>query len=316
MSLDPEVKTMLASASAQGLPPIFSLSPAEARQRIRNAFITEDKPIPVYKVENFLIPCPDHNLPLRVYHPDSDKNRPCLLFFHGGGWTVSDLDTHDALCRSLTNDVGCVVVAVDFRRAPEHKFPAAIDDSYTALEWIERNSDKIGIDRGKIAVGGDSTGGNQAAVVALLSRERNGPKIRFQWLAYPVTDYPSPSRPSLTEMGSGYALSAELLQWFWNNYLPDNTDQKNPHFSPLQAKDLRGLPPAFIMTANYDPLRDEGEAFAERLSKAGVSVKAKRYISMTHGFLLLKDRINGAGEAYREAVKELKGLFKGGPVQI
>jgi acetyl esterase len=309
MSLDPEVKRILEFTAGLGLQPLYELPVDEARQRIRNGLIDKTSVKQVFQVDNLVIPCPDHEIPLRVYYPSGAQNLPCLIFLHGGGWTLSDLDTHDALCRSLTNDVNCVVISVDFRRAPENKFPAAIDDSYTALEWIHNNHNKLGIAKTKIGIGGDSSGANQAAVVAMLSRDRNGPNLLFQWLAYPVMDYHTPYSLSYTEMGSGYALNKELLFWFWDNYLPTDFSRTNPYIFPLQAINMSGLPSAYIMTANFDPLRDEGEAYGERLKTAGVNVKIRRFESQTHGFLVIKDKVNGANQAYGEAVIEMRRFF-------
>ncbi len=227
---------------------------------------------------------PAGEIPVRIFTPAGEKPLPALVYFHGGGWVTGDLDTTDLRCRILAEWAGCVVVSVDYRMAPEHRFPAAVEDSYAATCWVADHTGELGVDARRLAVGGDSAGGNLAAVVAILARDKGMPTIAFQYLVYPVTDCDL-RRASYIENDEGYGLSAATMRWYWAQYVPNEADRTNPLASPLRAPDLRGLPPAFVITAEYDPLRDEGEAYAQRLREAGVPVQLKRYSGLIHGFL-------------------------------
>jgi acetyl esterase len=310
MPLDPQAQQILDEGKASGLPPVYHLSVEKARDRLTAAFSTKGEPEPVFKVENTKIPGPVFEIPLRIYYPNSNVGIPILVFFHGGGWTVNNLETHDGICRSLTNDAQCIVVSVDYRLAPEHKFPAAIEDAYIATQWVSNNAASIGGDANRIAVGGDSSGGTQATVVCAMARDRGGPAISFQWLGYSPTDYYLPGSPSYTELATGYSMNRDWMIWFWNHYLPSDIDVNNPYISPLRSPDLTGLPPAFIMTAEYDPLRDEGEAYAKKLKDAGVKVIHKRYEGMMHGFLLQRHRIDVAKKAYNDLIANLRSALR------
>ena len=263
----------------------------------------------VHKVENRKIPGPAGEIPIRIYTPASKPNG-ILVYFHGGGWVVGDLASHDYVCRVFTNETGCTVVAVDYRLAPEHKFPAGPDDCYAATQWVSKNAPSLGSDADHIAVGGDSAGGNLAAVISLMARDRSGPRIRHQMLIYPVTDC-SMDTPSYQEFtADGFVLSKLDMEWFWNYYIPNAKDRENPYASPARARDLKTLPPAHIITASHDPLRDEGEAFAELLKKAGNKVKVKRYEGVVHGFVSLQVVIDQGKTATRELAEELKASLK------
>ena len=229
-----------------------------------------------------------------------------LLYFHGGGWVVGDIASHDVLCRSLANGAGCVVVSVDYRLAPEHKFPAAPEDSYAATKWVAENAASLGVDAKRIAVGGDSAGGNLAAAVAQMARDRGGPQIKFQLLIYPATDWlhESPSHREFSE--DGFILSRADMVWFYGHYMSSDSDRANPYFSPACAKSLAGLPAAYVMTCAVDPLRDEGEAYAEALRKAGVTVKSKRYAGVCHGFLMMPGVIDAAKAGIADCCAELR----------
>jgi acetyl esterase len=238
----------------------------------------------VAHVENYVIPGPHGGIPIRSYAPPGDGPFPILVFFHGGGWVMGSIETADVMCRALTNAVPCLVVSVNYRLAPEHKFPAAVEDAYAATCWISIEASSLTGDANRLAVGGVSAGGNLAAVIALLARDRGEPRIVYQLLSVPVTDYGFDTR-SYQENAEGYVLTRNMAKWFWNHYLPTEADGAKPEASPLRALDMRGLPPAFVMTAEYDPLRDEGEAYARRLREAGVPVAHKRYEGMAHVFL-------------------------------
>ena len=243
----------------------------------------------VAKAEHHIAPgAGGEGIIVRVYSPaDDGAHRPGIVFFHGGGWVIGDLDSHDGVCRRLCNGVDAVVVAVHYRRAPEHKFPAAADDAYDALLWAHANAADLGIDETRLAVCGDSAGGNLAAAVALMARDRQGPALRFQALVYPVTDVADMSDttyPSRVENGTGYFLTTAAMAWYRTQYLADERDAGHPYCSPIAAGSLADLPPAYVLTAEYDPLRDEGEAYGARLADAGVPATVRRAPGLFHGF--------------------------------
>ena len=232
-----------------------------------------------------------------------------MVFFHGSGFVVCSLDTHDGMCRNLCAGANCVVVSVDYRLAPEHKFPAATDDCLAATAWVARNASALGGDAGRIIVAGDSAGGNLAAVTALRARDEGGPALIGQMLIYPVTDYYQPGTPSMTENAEGFGLTREGMIWFWNHYVRSAGDGVHPHASPLRAPTLAGLPQALVVTAQYDPLRDEGEDYAEALDKVGVPVEMKRWAGMNHGFFFFPGIVDKATEAIDEACDWARRVF-------
>ena len=245
---------------------------------------------------------------MRVYRPAADGTFPVLVYFHGGGWVIGGLDTHDGTCRLLCRDAGCVVVSVDYRLAPEHRYPAAAEDCYAATQWLADHASEIGIDPARIAVGGDSAGGNLAAAVALMARDRGTPTLAFQLLIYPVTDADF-TRGSYIDNAEGYFLTTASMEWFWGHYVPDEATRSEAYCAPQQAKDLAGLPPALVLTAEFDPLRDEGEAFAARLKEAGVATTVTRYDGMIHGFFSMTGLAKAALDAVAESVAALRGAF-------
>jgi acetyl esterase len=222
------------------------------------------------------------------------------MYFHGGGFVICNLDTHDRICRGLANGSGCVVVSVDYRLAPEHKFPAAVEDAYTATRYVAEHASEFGIDPTRIGVAGDSAGGNLATVVALMARDNGGPALKFQLLIYPVTDFTDRATQSEIDYGQGYFLDTVLMDWFADQYFAIDADRHLPYGSPSKASDLAGLPPAMVITGECDPLRDQGEAYADKLRHAGVAVQLKRYEGMIHPFLSLA----GIVDAGRDAIKE------------
>jgi acetyl esterase len=254
-------------------------------------------------VEDLSAPGPAGDIPLRLYASEHGGLRPVLVYFHGGGFVFGNLDTHDAVCRALAKESGAVVVSVDYRLSPEHKFPAAVDDSYAATVWIAANAEKLGIDARHIAVGGDSAGGNLATVVAMRCRDAGGPKLAAQVLIYPVTDSSSLETGSHREFGEGYFLTSAGMEWFTSHYLVSDDQKSHPEVSPLLAPNLSGLPPALIITAEFDPLRDEGEAYAKRLQEAGVPVTISRYPGMIHGFVSMRGVLAGGRQAIQEAAQ-------------
>jgi acetyl esterase len=260
----------------------------------------------VARVEHRFIPGPTADLPVRIYYPEgaaADGRFGALVLFHGSGWVICNLDVNDVPARALANRSGCVVVAVNYQKAPEHKFPIPLDDCYATTCWVADHAAELGVDPARIGVGGDSSGGNLAAAVCLRARDEGGPALAFQLLIYPPTcsDLATATYESCAE---GYGLQRESMRWFWDMYLTAPEDGRNPLASPLLADDLSGLPPAFVATAEFDPLRDDGERYAERLRDAGVPVKLRRYDGMIHAFYLMDGVIGQASQLFDEAGRE------------
>ena len=293
MPLHPQAQAFIATINALQLrrPPITELTVADARAGLKALLTPSDEAVAA--IAEFDIPGGDGQpVRARAYTPrDAPMDArigalPLLVWLHGGGWVTGDLDSHDATCRALANTSGCKIVAIDYRLAPEHKFPAGLNDCYAAIAWLAAHGEAIGIDPRRIAVAGDSAGGNLAAAVALMARDRGGPALAFQLLVYPVTHHAF-ATPSYRDFGDGHLLTLEGMRWNWNHYLPDATAGLDPLASPLLAPDLRGLPPALVILAECDPLCSEGEAYARRLADAGVPVECKRYDGMLHAFFTL-----------------------------
>jgi acetyl esterase len=251
-----------------------------------------------------------NDIVMRVYRPDGDGIKPVLVFFHGGCWVFCDLDTHDNLCRYLCHHADCVVVSVDYRLAPEHKFPAGVEDAYDVLKWLQRHAGEIGGDAARIAVGGDSAGGNIAAVVTMMARDRQDPAPVLQLLIYPITNIATMQTPSHEMYQSGYFLSREMMEWSADLYVTSATDRMHPYVSPLLATDLSSLAPAFVITAEMDILRDEGEAYAQRLAEAGNAVRAVRYEGMVHAFVAMAEYVDCGREALEECALMLREAFR------
>ena len=267
------------------------------------------EPDPVARVEDRRIPGPAGEIAVRLYAPEDPRG--LVVYFHGGGWVIGSLETHDLPLRTLANEAGCSVLSVDYRLAPEHRHPAAVEDGYAAVCWAAENAAELGADPARLAVGGDSAGGNLAAVASLLARERGGPALCFQLLVYPVTDHDF-ARPSYAENASGYFLERDDMRWFWDHYLPDAAARDGMTASPLRVRDLSGLPPAHVITAEFDPLRDEGEAYAARLREAGVPVTHTRYDGQIHGFFAMAALIPRGRDAIAEAGAKLRAAFASG----
>jgi len=264
-------------------------------------------PIAMSSITDRTIPGPAGAIPIRIYRPSTDADLPVVTFFHGGGWVVGDLESHDHCCRVIASKAECVVVAVDYRLAPEAKFPAAIDDAWAATEWVVANADELGVDASRLAVAGDSAGGNLAAVVANMSRDHEHVEIIQQVLIYPVTDG-SCDRPSMTENAEGYFLTRSAMDWFHDHYTATVADLEDPRYSPILS-DLAGAPSAVVVTAGFDPLRDQGNAYAAKLVEAGVEVDHVEYEGMIHGFFSMDEAIDVAADAQDQVAAALKAAF-------
>ncbi len=306
MPLDQQARRVLDQLAALGLPPNHTVSPQQARINMNSR--PQSAGPEVARVEDRAIPGPGPDVPVRIYTPDGRGPFPVLVWFHGGGWVVGDLDTADGTARRLTAQTGCVVVSVDYRLAPEARFPAAAEDCYAVTQWVATNAAGIDADPGRIAVGGDSSGGNLAAVVSLMARDRGVSPPVFQLLVYPVIarDFDT---GSYRQNGEGYGITRDSMKWYWDLYLTEDADASNPYAAPLLANDLSGLPPALVITAEFDPLCDEGEAYAQCLQEAGVAVTYSRYDGMIHGFFGMPAFIDRGRIAVGEASAALKAAF-------
>ena len=300
MSLDPQIAGLIETLDA-GFPPVHTMTGAQARGVIRSRFVPAAEPAPVAEVRDETIPGPGGDIPVRIYRPDGE-GLPVLVYAHGGGFVFCDLDSHDELCRDIANRVAAVVVSVAYRLAPEHRWPAAVDDFYAATRWAAHNTASLGGDPGRIVVGGDSAGGNLAAVTALMARDRGGPALAAQLLLYPVlaADFDT---ESYRLFGRGYYNPKPAMQWYWDQYVPSEADRAHPYATPGNA-DLHDLPPAVLVVAGHDPLRDEALAYAAALEAAGVSVVRTQFDGAIHGFMSMPI-LDIAQEARRRACLEL-----------
>jgi acetyl esterase len=318
--LDPQAATMLEAIEAIGLPPSYATSPATARQRLEDFFSGGD-PEPVGATTDYEIPGPAGGIPVRQYSPGGAGPHPLVVFYHGGGWTAGSLDTHDNVCRALVNRADCVVLSVDYRLAPEHPFPAAFEDCYAAATWAAAYADTVDCDPERIAVAGDSAGGNLAAAVSLRARdERRGigfrdepgdaPDIVHQALIYPAVNSPAgPTFGSYEENAEGYFLERASIEYYYGNYVADPVDARNAYLAPLLADDLSALPPASVLTAGFDPLRDEGRAYVERLREAGVEVTHEEFAGQIHAFVSMADELDAAADGLDFVGEELAAAF-------
>ena len=307
--LDPQARALLDLMIERGVPPTHTLSVAEARRFYRERrHITQPEPPPIDTVRALTAEGPHGPIPLRLYrHGEGSSPRPVLVYFHGGGWVIGDLDTHDTLCRQLALASGCVVVSVDYRMGPEHPFPAAVDDACAATRWVAAQAAALGLDAARLAVGGDSAGGNLAAVVSLALRGEL--PLAFQLLIYPATDQHR-THESHRRNAQGYLLTADTMTWFHDHYITDPAHDNDWRASPLLHPDLSGLPPALVLTAGYDPLRDEGVAYAQRLSESGVRATLVSFERQIHGFMPMGRVIDEANEAVALCADALKRALK------
>ena len=312
MAVDPQMQRVLQRIAAAALPPFCTLAAAEARRLYRESRAALSPPVPeAAEVRDLAASGPAGPIPLRLYRgfgTQAGALLPALVYFHGGGWTIGDLDTHDIVCRTLANRARCTVFAVDYRMGPEHKFPAAVEDCVAATRWVAGQGAALGVDAARIAVGGDSAGGNLAAVVAITLRDAGGPPLAFQALVYPATDQRMDTA-SHARLSEGYLLTRDNMLWFRSNYLSP-ADYDDWRASPIRAADLARLPPAHIITAGYDPLLDEGRAYSDRLVAAGVPVLYECFEGMTHGFLTMGGVVAAANHALYRIGQSLAQAFR------
>ena len=311
MPLDTQARTLLDAVKAAGVPEMWELTPDVARAEYLKRTEKATLEVDIFKIDDLKIEGPLGAIGIRVYTPRAmsvEELLPVLVWYHGGGFVIGDLDSHDSACRALSNQAECIVVAVDYRLAPEHKFPAAVIDCEFALTWVAEHAQELGGDKAKIAVGGDSAGGNLAAAVALLARDKGRLKVCFQLLIYPCVA-PEPETRSHHEFAEGYLLTRKTITWFYKQYLRSSKDVRDPRYAPLEADDLSSLPPALVIVAGYDPLRDEGIDYARALIEAGNQVRLSNYEGMIHGFYLMGGMLDRAKDAIEESAKHLKSAF-------
>jgi len=312
VTLDPDAAFVFKAFQEAGRPAYETLSPEEAREYYRQArFVSNPEPPELKSVAPLAIPAAHGSIPARIYTPNklrqTDGLAPCLVFFHGGGWVIGDLDTHDVVCRKLADEGRLIVISIDYRRAPEHKFPAAVDDAIAATAWIATQAKEFGIDASRLVVGGDSAGGNLATVVAIAARDGNGPAISGQVLIYPATDF-TMAHPSHSEPETSILLTHSVIRWFRDHYLNGTADVHDWRASPALAGTLVGLPPAYVLTAGADPLRDEGDDYARRLEQAGVAVTYRTFPGQFHGFFTMGKLLQQANVAASEIGTWLRAL--------
>ena len=310
-TLDPQASAVLEQAARSAAPPLDSLSVADARRLYRESRLAlAPPPVAMEETRDLLIPGAARGIKARYYRPPGEKPGeplPAAVYFHGGGWTCGDLDTHDSVCRGIAAQGRCAVVAVDYRMGPEHKFPAAVEDAIAAVRWVSANAESLRVDAARLVVAGESAGGNLAAVVAIAARD-SGPALAMQVLVYPVVDQASDTQ-SLKRFARGYSLTLELLRWYQANYLRDERDRDDWRASPLRAADHSRLPPAYVVTAGFDPLLDEGKAYADRLAQSGVSVVYECFEGQIHGFVPMGGVIAAARHAHYRIGQMLRMRF-------
>lgn len=308
MALDAQVQALLTQLEAQGAKGFHEMEVADARDAARVLMHLGGEPEPVGEVRDIVVDGPRGDIPVRVYRAPGDETQPVTVFFHGGGWTIGDIEIYDRVCRSLVVASGAAVVSVEYRLGPEHRFPAAPEDAYAATVWVAEHAAELGLDPTRIAVAGDSAGGNLAAVVAQTARDRGGPALAHQLLIYPATDAAG-QYASGVENAEGYFLTDADIRWFGAQYLSSPEEVNDPRVSPLLADDLSGLPPATVITAEYDPLRDQGGAYAAALARAGVDVDDQLEPGLVHGFWNMKGVVDAVAGSYGKAGARLRAAF-------
>ena len=308
--LHPQIVRVLQVMAEAGLKPIEAMTPAEAREQMEaTAQARKAEPLPVARIEEQSVPGPESGMRLRLYWPNSAARPPAIVYYHGGGHVIGSLDTHDLVARNLCAGAEALVASVDYRMGPEHKFPAAVEDSFAALKWVHANAQELGADPDRIGVHGDSAGANLAAVVALMARDAGSPRLRLQSLVYPVADYGLVGQ-SYDKYARGYGLlTKESMVWFRNHYLKSPRDAEDWRASPIKAESLGGVAPAIVITAECDVLHDDGERYAEALRRAGAAVEYKEYPGMIHGFFGMMPAVDDAMNAQRAVWAAFKRAF-------
>nr|WP_306373261.1 alpha/beta hydrolase [Salirhabdus sp. Marseille-P4669] len=311
MGVCPSIQAFLDKLEAMPKMPMEHIPAAAYRVRANELMQFDQEVVEMKQVENRVLPLDGRDIPVRVYTPLGNQEiLPGLVYYHGGGWVIGNLDSHDNVCRFLAKEANCIVVSVDYRLAPEHKFPTAVDDAYDSLKWIADHAEEFKIDPKRIAVGGDSAGGNLAAVTSIKAKEQEGPNIVHQLLLYPATGYKGDPPPSIMENAEGYFLTLEMMQWFSKQYFNEEKDYVNPYASPIHYSDLRNLPSATVLTAEYDPLRDEGRGYAEALKNSGVNVFYKNFNELIHGFANFIGFSPESKRALADGAKNLSKVFR------
>jgi acetyl esterase len=305
VSLDPQIAPLIEALDA-GFPPVHTMTGAQARATIRSRFVPPREPEPVAEIRDATVPGPGGDIPVRVYRPAPGGRLPILVYAHGGGFVFCDLDSHDALCRDIANRIPAVVVSVAYRLAPEHQWPAAAEDVYAVTQWAADNAEDLGGDAQRVVVGGDSAGGNLAAVSSLMARDRASHPLAAQVLIYPVIAA-NFNTESYRLFGMGFYNPRPAMRWYWDQYIPAAADREHPYASPLRA-DLAGLPPAVVVIAGHDPLRDEGMAFADALDAAGVTTTRCVFEGGIHGFMTMPT-LGIAQQARQQVCRELSRLL-------
>ncbi len=309
-SLDPQARAFLDAVAAAGtVMPWDAPSPAEARASLLEIMVVPEQPLPLGRVEDRVVATSEGDVPVRIFTPEGTGPFPVVVWFHGGGWVVGSIEESDATCRALCRSTAAIVVCPEYRLAPEHRFPAAAEDCYEVTAWAAREAASLGAGGRAIAVAGDSAGGNLAAVVALMARDRGGPDLAGQLLVYPVVGLPSDGRGSYEQFAEGHFLTKAGMEWFTDCYASSPQDLSNPYLAPLAADDLSGLPPALVITAGCDPLRDEGEEYARRLAAAGTECEYSLYEGQIHAFFILPDEFAAGAAAQEEAAGALRRML-------
>jgi acetyl esterase len=308
MGLKPEITAYLAERSATGLPQVWQAPLAEIRENSKLHIALKQPLLQIYSVDHRSINGPTSNLPIRIYRPSEENNLPALVFFHGGGWVLNFLDIYEPALRKIAKNGNFVIIAVEYQKAPEHSYPAPLDDCYATLKWVIENEAELGIDLAAIGVGGDSAGGNLASSVALKASKEQLISLAFQLLIYPCNDYQM-NYPSATNYSQGYGLTTQAMKWFWDQYLSKVEDQKDPYAVPVKANSLRGVAPAILIAAEFDPLTDDVKNYYQKLIKDSVPAIYKEFAGQIHGFFNLSGVTEDAELLYSEIAREINAVL-------
>ena len=308
MGLKPEITAYLAERSATGLPQVWQAPLAEIRENTKLHIALKQPLLQIYSVDHRSINGPSSNLPIRIYRPSEENNLPALVFFHGGGWVLNFLDIYEPALRKIAKNGNFVIIAVEYQKAPEHSYPAPLDDCYATLKWVTENAKDLGVDLAAIGVGGDSAGGNLASSVALKACSEQLISLAFQLLIYPCNDYQM-NYPSATNYSQGYGLTTQAMKWFWDQYLSKVEDREDPYAVPVKANSLRGVAPAILIAAEFDPLTDDVKNYYQKLIKDSVPAIYKEFAGQIHGFFNLSGVTEDAESLYSEIAKEINAVL-------